>query len=56
MTGHPAGPIFSLKNNFKNWKDQTEVVNPAEADYHKQIAELRDKVVGRLESVKRKKP
>ncbi len=56
MTGHPAGPIFSLKNNFANWKDQTEVVNPAEAEYHKQVAELRDKVVGRLSSVKKKKP
>lgn len=28
--GHPAGPIFSLKNNF-GWKDQQEIAHTYEA-------------------------
>lgn len=53
--GHPAGPIFSLKNNFKNWEDKTVVENPAEAEYHKQVEELRGIVTGRLKDAKNKK-
>jgi len=53
--GHPAGPIFNLKNNFQRWEDKTVVDNPAEAQYHKSIEELRDHVFGRVDKVKTKK-
>lgn len=32
MKGHPAGPIFSLKNNF-GWKDEQQVTHTHEAVY-----------------------
>lgn len=51
--GHPAGPIFNLKNNFGQWEDKTVVDNPAEAQYHKDVAELREQVVGRYKSNKK---
>jgi len=53
--GHPAGPIFNLKNNFKKWEDKTIVDNPAEAKYHQDVDKLREKVYGKVESVKKKK-
>ena len=51
---NPVGAIFNLKNNYKKWKDQTEVVNPEEIENRKKIEELRATLTQRLRAVKKK--
>lgn len=55
LSGSPIGPIFNLKNNFKQWEDKTVVENPAEAEYHKQVEELRNTLVDKFKGAKKKK-
>lgn len=55
MGGHPAGPIFNLKNNFKRWEDKTIVDNPGEAALHEKIEEVRQMVASPYKSLKQRK-
>lgn len=51
--GHPAGPIFNLKNNFTRWEDKTIQENPQETENRKAIEELRSDLSGRVKKVKK---
>lgn len=52
--GHPAGPIFNLKNNFSNWEDRTVVDDPAAAEMRKQLDELRTTMADRIKKNKKR--
>ena len=38
------GPIFSLKNNFNDWKDKTEVEHSGTVDLEHKITQARERV------------